>query len=124
MVALVTLDKVKMALRIGDIEEASGDQWTVAPHEDDVILQTYIAAASQAIIRYLDTRAEAVLDLDSGGEIPSGVEVPADVQLAAIMLVGQFYREPDADADKAFEMGYLPKPVMALLYPLKDPTLA
>ena len=40
------------------------------------------------------------------------------------MLVGHFYKEPDGNTEDAFEQGYLPKPVTALLYPLRDPTLA
>lgn len=111
MVALVSLDLVKDALRIDTTD-------------DDTLLSAYILAASAAVISYLDTRADAVLDLDSGGDLPSGAEVPEQVQVATILLVGHFYREPDGDTEKAFERGYLPKPVTALLYPLRDPALA
>ncbi|KFB10340.1 head-tail connector protein [Nitratireductor basaltis] len=119
MVALVSLDMVKRALRIGDLDE-NGDP---LPSEDDVLLETYIAAASAAVINYLKGQAEAVLNLDSSGELPSGAEVPSEVQMACILLVGHFYREPDGDAEDAFEHGYLPKPVISLLYPLRDPAL-
>lgn len=111
MVALVSLDRVKQALRID-------------ADDDDALLDAYIAAASAAVINYLKGQADALLDLDSGGEMPSGAEVPEPLALATIVLVGHFYREPDGDTEKAFEQGYLPRPVTALLYPLRDPALA
>lgn len=111
MVALVTLARVKEALRV----DAS---------DDDDLLDAYIAAASAAVISYLKGQAEVLLDLDSGGDLPSGAEVPPAIEMATILLVGHFYREPDGDTEKAFEQGYLPRPVTALLYPLRDPALA
>jgi hypothetical protein len=111
MVALVTLEQVKEALHVDT-------------DDDDGPLGLYIEAASAAVINYLKGQAEALLDLDSSGEIPSGVEVPAPIAVATIALVGHYYREPDGDEQKAFERGYLPAPVTALLYPLRDPALA
>ncbi len=111
MVALVTLERVKEALNI-----TSAD--------DDNLLDAYIAAASAAVINYLKAQAEVLLDLDSGGDVPSGVEIPPAIEIATLILVGHFYREPDGNTDQAFEQGYLPKPVTALLYPLRDPAIA
>ncbi|TPJ76197.1 phage gp6-like head-tail connector protein [Mesorhizobium sp. B2-6-3] len=111
MVALVTLETVKERLRIDTTD-------------DDGALSGYIESASAAVINYLKGQAEVLLDLDSGGELPSGVEVPPLIATATVILVGYWYRNPDSDPDKDFEMGYLPKPVTALLYPLRDPALA
>lgn len=111
MTSLVSLDIVKKALR-------------VTTDDDDELLATYILAASAAVISYLKGRAEEVLDLDSGGDLVSGSEVPSNIEMATIYMVGHFYREPDSDTDKAFEQGYLPRPVTALLYPFRDPALA
>ncbi|MEC9246285.1 MAG: head-tail connector protein [Pseudomonadota bacterium] len=122
MVKLVSLDTVKLALRIGEIEETSGG-WDVLPHEDDTLLDAYIEAASAAVINYLKDQAEVILNLDSGGDVPSGTEIPKEIETATILLVGHFYREPDGDTEEAFDRGYLPKPVTALLYPLRDPAL-
>lgn len=124
MVKLVSLSTVKFALRIGDIDEASGGGWQVLPHEDDALLDEYIEAASAAVINYLKGQAEALLNLDSGGDIPSGTEIPKEIEIATILLVGHFYKEPDGNDDGSFEHGYLPRPVTALLYPLRDPALA
>lgn len=111
MVALVTLERVKQALRIDTTD-------------DDQLLNAYIAAASAAVINYLKGQAQVLLGLDEDGELPSEAEIPPEIELATIMLVGHFYKEPDGNTEDAFEQGYLPKPVTALLYPLRDPTLA
>lgn len=110
VLALVSVERVKEALHI----DGSGD---------DVRLASDIAAASAAVVNYLKDRAAQVLNLDGDGELQSGSEVPPEVELATIVLVGHYYREPDGDSEKAFEHGYLPRPVIALLYPLRDPAL-
>ena len=109
MAAFVTLDEVKPSLRI-DFDD------------DDALLSMLIEAATGAVINYLKSAADQYLD--SGGEVPSGMEIPAEIRFATIFLVGVMYRSPDQDQDGAFERGYLPMPVTALLYPLRDPALA
>lgn len=111
MVALVTLERVKQALRIDTAD-------------DNQLLNAYIAAASAAVINYLKGQAQVLLGLDEDGELPPEAEIPPEIELATIMLVGHFYKEPDGNTEDAFEQGYLPKPVTALLYPLRDPALA
>lgn len=112
MVALVTLDRVKEALRI-DTDD-----------DDDLLEQMLIPAASKQIIRHLKSRAEEYLDLDSGGELVSGAEVPADIEAATVFLVGYWYRNPDSDPDKDYEGDELPRQVKAMLKMLRDPALA
>lgn len=109
---LVSLSVVKSALKI------ESEDW------DGLIANMYIPAASKAVIRYLKDKADAILDLDSGGNMPSGFMVPEDVQMATIALIGYWFRSPDSDPDKEFERGFLPRPVTALLYPLRNPALA
>lgn len=108
---LVSLDMVKGRLHIDS-------------DDDDAALLGYIEASSAAVINYLKGRAEELLEFDSGGGLVPGSTVPPVIATATIMLVGYLYRNPDQDPDKDFEMGYLPRPVMALLYPLRDPALA
>jgi hypothetical protein len=108
MPSLVSLQRVKDALRVDG-------------SDDDALLMAYIDAASSAVVNYLKDQAETLLDLDSGGELQSGSHVPPEIETATLMLVGHFYREPDGNPDNGFGRGYLPAPVMALLYPLRDP---
>lgn len=111
MIALVDLETVKSRLRVDGTDQ-----------DDD--LQGYIYAASKSVLNYLKGNADALLDLDTAGEMPTGFEVPDDIQMATIVLIGYFLRNPDGDPDKAFEPGFLPAPVTAILYPLRDPALA
>lgn len=112
MVALVSVERVKYALRIDHTDD------------DTLLEEVYIPAASAAVISHLKGQAEVLLDLDSDGDLPSGAEVPAAIEAATILLVGHFLAHPDEDPDKAFEEGQLPRPVRALLHPLRDPALA
>lgn len=115
MVALVTTQMVK-------------DRLHIEHTDDDGIIGGYIEAASAAVINYLKGSAAELLGVDSPADYsdspPTIANVPAAIATATIMLVGYWYRNPDSDPDKDFEMGYLPKPVMSLLYPLRDPALA
>lgn len=111
MTSLVSIEQVKTALNI-------------VSSDDDARLDMLIPAASAAIVNHLKGRADELLGLDTGGELPTGVEVPAEIVQATIYMVGVFYRNPDGDPDEAFSNGVLPAPVIALLNPLRDPTLA
>lgn len=106
---LVTLAMTKKKLRIF--------------HDDrDPHYAILITAASEAVINYLGAQADAVLDLDSGGDPVSILAVPAVVQAATLCLIDVMDR--DGEAADQFAQGYLPKPVTSLLYPLRDPALA
>lgn len=95
--------------------------------DDDADVTLKIKAASRAAVRYLKTGADAFLDsagdphLDSNG---NAIGVPEDVQAAVLFLVGWFSKNRDDDEIKAFQEGKLPAVVTALLYPMRDPTLA
>lgn len=118
-VALVTLARVKQALRVGVLDDDGSPQ----TDDDDHILTAYIDAASDAVLNYLGGRAEFVITglTDSP---PTNDGCPKSVEQAVCLLVGYWYREPDGDENSAFDRGYLPRPVTALLYPLRDPAIA
>ena len=111
---LVTLDQVKARLRI-DTDASDAD------------LEDMIEGASGAVVNYLKAGADVFLDTAGAPTVDTGgyaLGVPDEVQTATLLLVGYFYRHRDENPDGEYEMGYLPKPVMALLYPLRDPALA
>ena len=88
-------------------------------------LELKVAAASGAVLAYLKSATDAwILDgeliLDGGG----APLLPVQVKQATLLLIGYFHKDRDEDSSGAFQMGYLPAPVMALLYPLRDPALA
>lgn len=124
-VELVTIDEVKLRLKV-DNDDADSD------------ITLMIQGASASVIRYLknvspyepeiDSFGRVVLD-SSGDPIPyvdtAGDLVPLpDVKNAVLALVGQWLKNPDGNGDGDFDRGYLPKPVTALLYPLRVPTIA
>lgn len=113
MFMLVTLDRVKEALKIETTD-------------DDGMLNVYISAASLAVVKYLKGQAGDFLDINSPPDSPPDNLDTVDerVVVSVIMLVGTIYKEPDGDEAMAFSHGNLPWMVTALLYPMRDPTLA
>lgn len=85
---------------------------------DDPDLTLKINAASEAVLTYLK--------LDDEASIPARASYAA--QQATLILVGEFYKnregEQDGEIGEAFGYGYLPRPVVALLYPHRDPSMS
>lgn len=106
--------------------------------EDDVLIEAYIGAASEAVKNYLKSASPYEIErdsnddpiLDSSGDPTYVVDSSGDkvvryaVQAAVLLQLGFLYKDRDENADRAYDVGYLPKPVTALLYPLRDPALA
>lgn len=105
---LVSLADVKQALRIDT-------------SDDDLWLTALIAGASRSVLNYLKSGADIFKDEEGVIEPAS---IPDEVKISTIMMVGYLFRNPDNDTEKAFEPGYLPAPVVSMLYPLRDPALA
>lgn len=111
MAMLVTLQQAKDHLRIDN-------------DADDADLELKIRAASGSVLNYIRSGADVFLDssgeaaLDSNG---IAIGIPVEIQQATLLLLGYFYRDRDADSEGAYEMGYLPRAVTALLYPHRDP---
>lgn len=106
--------------------------------EDDNLIEVYVQAASGAVKNYLKSASPYEVErdsnddpiLDSSGDPIYVVDSSDDkvvsypVQAAVLLMVGFLYKDRDENPDQAFQQGYLPKPVTALLYPLRKPALA
>lgn len=98
---------------------------------DDNDLTLKIHAASGAVLNYLKTASPYTPEvdedgnpvLDEDGEPTYTDQVRWEVQVAVLLMTGFLYKDRDENRDGAYEMGYLPKPVTALLYPLRDPAM-
>lgn len=104
---------------------------------DDVLIEAYIGAASNAVKNYLKSASPYEVErdsnddpiLDSSGDPIYVVDSSGDkvvkyeVQAAVLLMLGFLYKDRDENPDQAFAQGYLPKPVTALLYALRDPAL-
>ena len=102
---------------------------------DDVLITAYIGAASGAVKNYLKSASPYEVErdsnddpiLDSSGDPVYVVDSSGDrvvkyeVQAAVLLMLGFLYKDRDENPDQAFAQGYLPKPVTALLYPLRTP---
>jgi hypothetical protein len=105
---------------------------------DDSDLTLKINAASGAVLNYLkgaspwqyeydsnlgvqlDSAQQPIPFLDSNGQKILRWEVRA----AVLLMVGYLYKDRDENPDGEYEQGYLPKPITAILYPLRDPAVA
>jgi hypothetical protein len=102
---LVALEDAKARLRI--VHDA-----------EDMDLELMIQSASAAVMNYLGKPLRFYEeDSDYLGEVPQ------EVQLAVLLLVGILYRDRDGMEAKDWPHGYLPTPVIAFLYPLRDPAM-
>lgn len=111
---LVTVEQVKTRLRIDHDSE-------------DTDLALMIRSASRAVMNYLKMDAEDFYD--SAGEFPTDsagepTDVDEEIQQAALMLVGLFYRDRSGDNRNDWDGTTLPAPVVSVLYPLRQLTLA
>ena len=105
---------------------------------DDMLIEAYIGAASEAVKNYLKSASAYEVErdsnddpiLDSSGDPIYAVDSSGDkivryaVQAATLLMIGFLYKDRDENADGAYAQGYLPKPVTALLYALRHPALA
>lgn len=110
---LVSLEQGKRHLRV-IIDDA----------EENADIELKILGASAAVLKYLKSRADEFLDSSGMVEVNSDNEpvgIPYNVQAAVLLMLGYLYKDRDTNADKAYEQGYLPAPVTALLYPDRDP---
>lgn len=111
---LVSLDMAKLHLEVDH-------------DEDDPLIDLFIEAGSQSVLNYLKDGALAFLD--SNGEVEldefgEPVGIPSPVKTSVLFMVGTMFRNRDENPDEIFKHGYLPYPVMSMLYPYRDPALA
>jgi len=106
-------------------------------YDTDITLK--ISSASGMVLNYLKSRRnlyvllvddDGVPLLDSQGGViyeldSQGARIIRDeVKHAVLILVGMFFRDRDGVEAKDWAPGFLPAPVTAILYPLRDPAIA
>jgi len=105
---------------------------------DNADLTLKIQAASGAVLNYLKGASPWQSEYDSNlgvrydtaqNPIPllntAGQKVLRwEVRAAVLILLGYLYKNRDENPDGEFLTGYLPAPVTAILYALRDPAIA
>ena len=106
-------------------------QCRVDHSEDDSMITSYIESASSMVKNYLKNVSpyepeRSVVDdtpvYDSNGYSVKDDDlndIRYEVKAAVLILVQMMY-----DQEYTFRPGYLPDPVQAILYPIRDPALA
>lgn len=89
---------------------------------EDSDISLKLASAQAAVLNYLKVASLDTLAVGSPAAIPDNVD--GAVTAATLLLVGYFYKDRDNDEKREWEQGYLPRPVTALLYSLRDPACA
>ena len=110
----------------------------VTHDSDDTLIDAQIKAASGIVLNYLKTkRGLYESEYDENGDLvydsndnpvpvvdSSGQKlIREEVKAAVLIMVGILYRDRDGSEMQKWDTGYLPAPVTALLYPLRDPAL-
>lgn len=99
------------------LEEAKAEIRTTHNH-DDVLIQQLIDAATASVLNYLK--------VDDASGVPAAM-TPSVKQAIRIFVV-IMYEDPSGaswtQVNPQFGYGYLPQPVVSLLYPLRIPSYA
>lgn len=127
-----------MSLRLITLQQAKDHLRVTWDHEDVQILE-FIEIASNAIALYMKSSMAAYLL--TNGEAPPIIngsnevvdyDIPPVMKGACKIYVGELFKNREAQQDGEIGgalgiphgYGYLPRPVVALLFPLRDPALA
>jgi hypothetical protein len=113
---LFDLDAARDHLRLGP-DDASESE-----------LLAMVEGASAAVMNYIQGPGVDGFT-DSAGDIfedtaGNPLYVPPAIVSAGKLMLGYLWRNRDENLDGAFERGYLPAPVCALLTPYRQPSLA
>lgn len=116
MIELVTLDQAKAYCQVTGLTQ------------HDMALTTLIRGCSRSVLGYLKLDEDAYLNSDGTMDIETDTlgysEVPEEVQNAVLYFVALIFRDRDGVEMEKWQQGYLPFPVMNMIYHLRDPTIA
>lgn len=107
--------------------DATKDYLRYDGSDQDAIIRAALTDATNMVQNYL--KSYDAFEVDSAGELEVDTDdvaqgVPGAVRRATMIMAGILLRDPAGTEMKDWQHGYLPTPVINLLYPLRDPALA
>lgn len=126
-----------MSLDYVSIEEAK-NQLRVRHCQDDDYIAMLIRSASSAVKNYLKSTSPYDFERDSAdnylldsNDLPiplldgdGNMVVLAEVKMGVLFLIGEWFRNRGTEQEgNDLGHGYLPAPVVNILYPIRDPAL-
>lgn len=117
--SLITVEQALKEIRGAD--EVDEDELTETIEEASAAVVAYLKSASPYLPE-TDSNGDEVLD--SNGDVVYTTNVRPQVRRAVKTLVSIMFRNRDENPELIYASGYLPAPVMWILYPLRDPALA
>lgn len=108
----VSLAFVKQALRIAEYD-VDGE---VLPHDEDVVLTSYIESAQDAVLRYLRVPSDDMPWTDE--------TVPPAVRASILLAVRSLYDDDQADLLAGLASSDPKNPLVSLLCMMRRPTYA
>ncbi|ORL58109.1 head-tail connector protein [Pseudomonas putida] len=110
---------------------------------DDSDIEAKLLEATAAVLTYMkgsplgepERDSEGAIVKDSNGDVvyqhdSNGLVIRFQIKAAIKLMLGELYKsregaqEGQVSSNYDYGYGYLPRPVIALLYPLRDPALA
>ncbi|MDQ0035926.1 hypothetical protein J2W30_003699 [Variovorax boronicumulans] len=119
MIAVVTLEQARLRLRI-DTTDGDADLQLMIDSATDIVIRHLKGAPLYE--QELDGDGKPVVDGD-GNPVYTEEFVPAIVN-AILLLIGYLNKDRDNDKDHEWDENSLPRPIRAILNPLRDPALA
>lgn len=127
-------------MRLITLEDAK-EQLEVDHDDSDSFIESLIDSASGAVLNYLKGSPigqpardeQGAIELDANGNVvyerdSGALVIRYEIQAAVKIMVGELFKNREAEQDGEIPSqhgyGYLPRPVVALLYPLRDPAVA
>lgn len=124
---LVTVQQAKAHLRVDPDWDGDDEDIELKVHVASGLVLTYLKNHGVLYEYERDSDSEIVLDSDGEPTIAEDIDgkvLRYEVKGAVLILTGILYRDRDGQEMVNWAQGYLPAPVTALLYPLRDPVFS
>lgn len=126
MIEFVTLGEAKDHLRVTDHNEDDGEI-TLLLRSASGVIQNYLRGTKTVYEQEQDFYGNWLYDSNDDPIYlydSSGLRIIRyEVKAATLLMIGIFYRDREMVDMEKWQSGFLPAPIVSLLYPLRDPAM-